>query len=401
VLVDEIARQINGDGGHVELSTHYHRYTLDFYLLALAVARTTGDPVAAELSAAVRRLAVFARAMADDRGVLPAIGDEDGGSLLPVCGRAPTDAAGSLQVAAGLLDQPELAAGAPAEEVVWMTGELPDGRVRTRDCPSIALRDSGYFVSRPGEGDHLVIDAGRHGFLNGGHAHADALSITLSVGSRPLLVDPGTGCYTVDPGVRDRFRSTALHNTVTLDGRSQSAPDGPFHWRSAARARALEWRTGDGHDYFRGEHDGYAPIVHERTVLSRRGCWTIEDRVHQPSSEPADGLSHRLDAHWHLDPAWRVAAVNGHTARATHADGTTVWIVAGGDAPALEVFTGSTSEPILGWYSPAYGAVEPATTIRVTVTGALPLRISTMIATGPELPAVERATDGHAALIGV
>ena len=36
VLVEQIARQIHADGGHAELSTHYHRYTLDFYLLALA-----------------------------------------------------------------------------------------------------------------------------------------------------------------------------------------------------------------------------------------------------------------------------------------------------------------------------------------------------------------------------
>ena len=35
VLLDEMDHQIHADGGHVELSLHYHRYTLDFYLLAL------------------------------------------------------------------------------------------------------------------------------------------------------------------------------------------------------------------------------------------------------------------------------------------------------------------------------------------------------------------------------
>src|SRR4029079_7965737 len=39
VLLDEIQRQIADDGGHCERSTHYHRYALDFYLLALAIAR--------------------------------------------------------------------------------------------------------------------------------------------------------------------------------------------------------------------------------------------------------------------------------------------------------------------------------------------------------------------------
>src|SRR6185503_1307041 len=47
ILLDEIERQIGADGGHCERSTHYHRYTLDFYALALAVARITGDEAAA------------------------------------------------------------------------------------------------------------------------------------------------------------------------------------------------------------------------------------------------------------------------------------------------------------------------------------------------------------------
>ena len=68
VLLDEIDRQIAADGGHCERSTHYHRYTLDFYLLALAVARITGDAAAADFERAAARLGVAARLLADDRG---------------------------------------------------------------------------------------------------------------------------------------------------------------------------------------------------------------------------------------------------------------------------------------------------------------------------------------------
>ena len=39
ILVGEIDRQVLADGFHAERSTHYHRYALDFYLLALATAR--------------------------------------------------------------------------------------------------------------------------------------------------------------------------------------------------------------------------------------------------------------------------------------------------------------------------------------------------------------------------
>ena len=43
ILLEEIDRQMLADGGHAERSTHYHRYTLDFYLMALLTARRDGD----------------------------------------------------------------------------------------------------------------------------------------------------------------------------------------------------------------------------------------------------------------------------------------------------------------------------------------------------------------------
>jgi len=68
-------------------------------------------------------------------------------------------------------------------------------------------------------GGHAVFDVGAHGYMNAGHAHADALSLTLSLANRPLLVDPGTSTYTMEPRLRDRMRGTSNHNTVTVDGR--------------------------------------------------------------------------------------------------------------------------------------------------------------------------------------
>ena len=90
VLVEQVRQQIAPDGGHAERSTHYHRYTLDFYVLALAVARITNDTEAIDaFSDAVTRLGRAARLLADHRGRLPHIGDDDGGMLLPICGRVP------------------------------------------------------------------------------------------------------------------------------------------------------------------------------------------------------------------------------------------------------------------------------------------------------------------------
>jgi hypothetical protein len=385
VLIEQMSAQVHRDGGHAELSTHYHRYTLDFYLLALAVARQTSDPAEPAFAGAVERLAHYARTMSDDTGRLPGIGDDDGGSLFPICGRDVSDIGDSLQLAAQLLDEPSLAVGAPAEEVTWMTGVAPAAAAATA-WPSTALPDSGYFVSRSPRGDHLTIDAGRHGFLSGGHAHADALAVTLTVRGRPFLIDPGTGCYTVDPNVRDRFRSTRFHNTLTLDGRPQSVPAGPFQWHSTAHATAHEWRSGSDGDAFAGSHDGYAPLIHHRAVLARPGCWVVVDRV--IGSGP-----HNAEAHWHLDPAWHAARAGRGVVKAQHPDGTTLWILSLDDES--EVFRGST-DPYLGWCAPVYGPVLPTSTVRIRRSADAPFDIVTVIVDARNEPRVERRTHAGA-----
>src|SRR5205085_9007226 len=157
------------------------------------------------------------------------------------------------------------------------------------------------YVSRSPRGDHLVIDGGAHGYLNGGHAHADALSLTLTVAGVPLLVDPGTGAYTVDQALRDRLRSSQMHNTLVVDDRSQSIVKGPFSWSTMARSKVRRWKTHKVFDYFEGVHDGYASIEHRRHVLTRQGdVIVVADLV-------SGAGTHTASVHWHIDPRWRVA----------------------------------------------------------------------------------------------
>jgi hypothetical protein len=213
------------------------------------------------------------------------------------------------------------------------------------------------------------VDVGRHGFLNGGHAHADALSIVLSIEGRPLLIDPGTATYTMDRGTRDRFRSTAMHNTVVVDGRQQSEPLGPFHWHARADARPVLWRRAGpmGLEVVEGEHDGYLPLLHRRGVLRiPHGPWVAIDHV-------LGSGDRRMDVYWHLDPDW---VRDTGTGRCAHPDG--LHAALGSTGHTLEVFRGDPDG--LGWCAPVYGRLVPATTLRVTTRGAAPLSVVTAFA---------------------
>ena len=388
ILVAEITRQINADGGACERSTHYHRYTADFYLCALAIARITRDPIAAVFQGAVLRLATALRHLCDEGARFPHFGDDDGGMLFPLAGRAADDLHDSLAIAAELTGADELAVGQEPEETYWLLSHpvfaqlvtfgharndvhepspgaatAPESRPKSyrRGPSSIGLVDTGYYVSRSAAGEHLVIDGGPHGFRNGGHAHADALSMTLSVRGRHLLIDPGTACYTADPALRDRFRSTAAHNTVVINGQSQSLPAGPFHWKRVADARVHRWRTAAGFDYLDASHNGYAPLEHRRRVLALHGDMLIAaDFVGGAKPES-------FVAHWHVGPEWKADmhpahAVTSFRAVTLRTPGETVRLLA--PTGTLAAYFGDAGTG-LGWHSPRYGRVEPTTTIAV------------------------------------
>jgi hypothetical protein len=384
VLLDQIDRQIARDGGHLERSTHYQRYTLDYYLLALAMARVTDDPCADRFADAVDRLASATRLLAGPDGQLPRIGDDDGGALFPMCGRPASDVRDSLAAAGVLLSRPALVADPLPEEALWLVGCQPDWIITCRrrratgsveDSSSGSLPQTGYYVSRPTPCDHLVIDGGPHGYLNGGHAHADALSLTATLSSRPLFIDPGTATYTMSAEVRDRFRSSRMHNTLTLDGRSQSVPAGPFHWAHVASARTERWHASPAFDYFEGTEDGYRPAVHRRRVLIvPRGPVLVVDTV-----TGDDDRVHVAEVLWHLDPAWRPRGDERGVAAIGHASGARAWIV----SPDVCTEFLIADDEGLGWHSPAYGRVEPAFTVRLSKSGVLPLTIVTVFDEGP------------------
>ncbi len=371
ILLQQSSAQVHRDGGHAELSPHYHRYAFDFYLLALAIAQRTQDPAAGPFAEVTSRLATFCRAMADETGRLPTIGDDDGGLLFPLCRRPAVDVRDSLSLAAALLDRPDLPIGPPGEEVLWMLGgerTAVSNPERGGEQPSRLFPDSGYAVLRSADA-HAVFDVGQHGFLNGGHAHADALSLVLSVYGRPLLIDPGTASYTTDARVRDRFRSTQMHNTVAIDGRSQSVPSGPFHWQSTANAKVGQWRSHARFDFVEAEHDGYLPTIHRRTILrGPDGLWLVAD--HLLGTE-----RHRIDAHWHVDPSWAATEISTHVVRLSHPD--RIWATVASTTGELTRFHADAHG--LGWCAPVYGSVVPALTLRCSEEAQLPVSCITAV----------------------
>ena len=379
ILVRELQRQVRPDGVYFEQSSWYHRYTADFYLHLLLLADATGMTLPDAVRQTTERLCEHLRDLQRPDGRLPLLGDDDGGRLLSLGAADPKSAWATLSVAAAHFGRPDLAppGGEGVAEAVWLLG--PDAIANQPGGSGAPVHLSrgysaaGFFIMRDGWGEgasHAVIDCGPHGSLSNGHAHADALSIELSVEGRPIFVDAGT--FTYVGRERNEFRSSLRHNTLTVDHTSQSEPAAPFKWATVARAAADAWVTHPRFDYFSGTHDGYArlesPAIHRRSVLFiRNGYWAIVDHL---VSEGRHGVS--LAFHC-ADDVTATGEPNGALLESSSS---------GAAAARVRVATfGEGGRSLLAptRVSPAYAAALPATALRYEAATSGRARMTTFV----------------------
>jgi len=310
ILLGQLPRHVQADGVYFEQSSYYHRYTTDFYLHLRVLLANTGAPVPAVLDEKLRLLLDHLMYITRPDGTTPLFGDDDGGRLLSFFAAPANDFRATLAAGAALFERADykFVAGDAMEDALWLLGPASvahlDKIVATEpEKQSVAFRSGGYYVMRDGwtaHSNYLLFDCGPHGTDNCGHAHADALSFELAVNGKTLLVDPGTYTYTGSKHMRDWFRSSEAHNTLTIDDQSSSESDGPFSWKTIARSECSSWITEKDFDYVAGSHDGFMrlsePARHTRSILFiKNGYWVIRDVVE------TSGI-HALRGRFHLDP---------------------------------------------------------------------------------------------------
>jgi hypothetical protein len=377
IVLRESERQVRPDGFYFEQSTYYHVYALDFLLHARVLASLNDMPFPPEYNRRLEQmldaLAVLCRA-----GAPPRWGDDDGGRVFdPRRNRAEhlSDPLATGAVLFGHGDFKWLAGGLP-EETLWLFGEkgvAEFDRIKAREpeMRSVGLPESGLYVMSCSERKlQAVIDAGPQGALGAGHGHADALSLTLHAEGRELLGDPGTYAYVGAGAERDQFRGTAAHNTIQLDGCSQSIPRGPFAWERLTKATVENWINGQMFDLFVGSHDGYAlpdnSVVHRRYVFFRKPkFWLVRDLL-------LGNGKHQVDLHWHLSPELSPSdTVEGQFTLPGKSVGIALFSAEG------QTWSRTVAQ---GAWSAAYGADQPANVVRFANATTLPAEIAALLA---------------------
>lgn len=372
IILREATRQVRADGFHFEQSTYYHVYALDFFLHSAILASLNGISIPNSLEDTCEKM-LTALCLLGRGGRPPRFGDDDGGRLFDPGRNRGEHLLDPVATGAILFHRGDFktVAGSLREETLWLLGtegvrqwdELPGVAVSNE---SAALPESGlYMLCAPRT--QLVVAAGSLGTQNGGHGHADALSISLQSQGNTLLIDPGTFEY-IGPGDdRDQFRGTAMHNTLRVDGRNQSETAGPFSWGELTRSKVERWVQGKSFDLLVASHDGYQrlepPVTHQRWVVSlKNGIYLVRDGV-------VGQGKHRIDIAWHLGQDLQL--VEDGTYRIKGASQGLALLPAKAHGWAEEVCR--------EFWSPAYGQKAPMTTLNFGADSELPVEFATML----------------------
>ena len=289
-LVEQLVEQTLDDGGHYERSPHYHCLMLQNYLDLYNLASHNSLFFKPETILLLKKTAEagldYVTNIVKPDGSLPLFNDS-------VHNLAPS--ADTLIEYATLLfnyKRPE-----------------SQSKIHIMEEPQ-----SGIFGFRT-EKDYLAIKCADIGpRYQPGHTHCDLLSFEWTHNGQELIVD--SGVYEYSPGeMRSYVRSTAAHNTVTIDDDDQSEVWGEFRVGRRAKKLTGEIQESIGRIVFFGSFRGFHGIagkaIHSRRVEVERSIekskkLTVTDEIFGRNKS----RSIRSHLHFHPDISLVQAAFN-------------------------------------------------------------------------------------------
>lgn len=211
----------------------------------------------------------------------------------------------------------------------------------------------------------LHFNAATSGYLpKASQGHADALSISLSVGGSPFLVDPGATTYQSEFEWKTYFRSTLSHNTIKINLKNQSETTKPFTWLKHYQTHILETKFEKNSILIKAEHDGYKKIGanHTREIKfdqTKNLIW-INDTIE--CQKPG---FYFVELPFHFHPKTFVKQNNSINFQAADEKENLLYIVIDKKFKT-QLIRGQIIPQILGWYSESQERKEPCSTIYCT-----------------------------------
>ena len=263
ILLEEMQEQFLPDGGHYERSVSYHVEALQQGFEASMLMKEFDDKDEELLSKSLYYPFVFLNSMIMSNGKIPLVND----AALDY----PFLATDFLSVA-NILGWKPKNTNYGDYSIRW---NLAENKMVEELEEKTLFPDTGFYCSSFTSKGHkfsIFFDFGDNGpDYNLGHTHADALNILITVDEKSLLVDSGVFSYM--PGMqRDYCRSTAAHNTIEIDGKSNAEIWGAFRVAKRGHTRLLEYVDAEDNVVISASYDGYSKILGRQMIHNRKVC---------------------------------------------------------------------------------------------------------------------------------
>ena len=291
LLEQEAAKQIFPDGCYSMYSLNYHRFVLHIYLYAIRLGELNGTKFSESLYKSISSSIDYLSQLIDPQtGQMPVYGSNDGALVLPLNNCDFNDYRPLLQLGSVITKGERIfEAGEWDEDVFWLCGTSPLSqreRARVRVNVQSSFPDGGVYILCNTNSKAII----RCTDFQERPSHADQLHVDLWLNGINIACDAGTYLYSGEGIWRNGLAHTSVHNTVTVDSKDQMKMISRFVW--------ADWSMGKVHQQsdklWQGEHNGYKPVTHKRTVMALDGDrWLVVD--HLDANE-----SHHYALHWLL-----------------------------------------------------------------------------------------------------
>lgn len=378
-LNKETGAQIMEDGFDFENSASYHAYVLEMILFCpLHAARIAGCRTAAQcreylvarerFSAdnlqKIKRGAQALKAITQPDGTIPFVGDNDSGRYIIWEKETGLSDRRSLSCVAAILfeDSSLLPASVRKEDFLAAEAFFDDaGSLSEKELEEFRCSESVAEVF-PDAGYVVMGGNGFKGMLHinaGGHCHNDQLAVTLYIGGKSFVVDPGTYSYTGNIEWRRKLRSINAHSTIVVDDQETD----PFVWesffggiRDNVPYSILPLQEENGIIAAGAEHRAWRRLPDQITVRrmiswDRQSCFSVEDTILREAEAPAEG---KITERFALHPACEVRLLSERLAEISR-DGVSVRVTTGKGRFVIEDAV----------YSPVYGIKEDSKNLTV------------------------------------
>lgn len=281
---NEMKNEINEDGTDYESSTSYHRLVTEIFLVTTILCDKNNINFSKEYMKKLEKMCEFIMDIVKPNGLSPIIGDADDGRFIVMSNYYNwnrRDFRYLLAVAGEYFDRDDFRTIGKdyKEDALWITESFKSADIKIK-FNSKAYIDSGYYILR-NDRVYCIIRCGELSCKGeGGHSHNDQLSFELNVDGEDFIIDPGTYVYTSDYENRNLFRSTKMHNTLSIDGYEQNDFDkyNLFYMKEQSFSRCKSFSDTE----FCGEHYGYEKkygVKHERKFNLINDKLIIEDKL--------------------------------------------------------------------------------------------------------------------------